>query len=254
MSKVKFLSGCQRSFLCELAVSLRPMVFSPADPAPPGFLYIIHRGVAVYQHKIINAGGCWGEDMILMSEHLKSRYSARALSYLEVYYATREELLSLAERFPPSHRRIRRYAVFLALRREIIKRARFVHNIHERELCGNRATTSATLDQKLKQATLVEEKVLLLQIAPPYHPFPSRSVPTPAIKWAHARGQAVTPLVTPLVAPLTALPVTPLVTPVVTPLTALPVIPPAAPGAYACGQLVGGRELGPAQSNPRVGH
>jgi len=124
MRKVTFLNGCQKAFLCELAVNLRPMVFAPGDPAPPGFLYLVHRGVCVYHQAIVGRGGFWGEDMILQSEHLRSKYSARALTFVEVFYMTREELTSIAGRFPPSYKAVRRYAVFLALRREMVLRAK----------------------------------------------------------------------------------------------------------------------------------
>ena len=45
------------------------------------------------------------------------------MNYLEVYYITRDELMQLAERYPTTYARIRRYAVFMALRREIIQLA-----------------------------------------------------------------------------------------------------------------------------------
>ena len=49
--------------------------------------------------------------------------SAKAMNFLEVYYITRDELMSLAERYPATYAKIRRFAVFMALKREIIRLA-----------------------------------------------------------------------------------------------------------------------------------
>ena len=62
----------------------------------------------------------WGEDMLLASTHLQRKWCARAMNYLEVHTLSRDQLLSLAENFPASAKRIRRAVVLLALRRHLM--------------------------------------------------------------------------------------------------------------------------------------
>ena len=75
-------------------MSLTGAVYVPGELPPPGFLYMIHRGTALFGGKIIMSGGCWGQDVILRSRRLR-RLSARALTYLEVFRIGREEILDL---------------------------------------------------------------------------------------------------------------------------------------------------------------
>ena len=82
-----------------------------------GFLYIVHRGIALYGGKVLTAGKVWGEDMILTSTTLQRKWSARAMNYLEVLMLSREELVMIADGFPLTARMIRRSALMLALRR-----------------------------------------------------------------------------------------------------------------------------------------
>ena len=65
----------------------------------------------------------WGEDIILSNAALRSKYAARAMTFLEVFMIGREELLDLAERFPVTLQIIRRSAFKLAFRREMARRA-----------------------------------------------------------------------------------------------------------------------------------
>ena len=41
-----------------------------------------------------------------------------------MYYITRDELMGLAERYPETHKRIRRFGVYMAIRRDIVLRAK----------------------------------------------------------------------------------------------------------------------------------
>jgi len=122
--RIPFLSGASRLFMVDLSLILHAMVFAPGDTPPIGYLYIVHRGVALYRAKIITKGRVWGEDTILHSNALKEAACARAMNYLEVYYITRHELMGLAERYPTTYTKIRRFAVFMALKRKIVLMAK----------------------------------------------------------------------------------------------------------------------------------
>lgn len=120
LSKIWFLRTAPKSFLAELSMALNAMVFPPGDQPKVGFLYIVHRGIAIYRAKLITKGRVFGEDMILSSPALRSNAQAKAMNYLEVYFTGRAELLFIARRYPRTAQSIRRAAVFLALRREVI--------------------------------------------------------------------------------------------------------------------------------------
>ena len=109
-----FLRAAPRAFLVDLAMELSAMVYAPGDIVQAGFLYIIHRGVALHRAKVMTKGGVIGVDIILANPHLQSHSEARAMNYLEVYLTTRDELVMIAERFPETLVTMRRFAAWLA--------------------------------------------------------------------------------------------------------------------------------------------
>lgn len=66
----------------------------------------------------------WGEDLILQTVALRHKATARAMNFLEAYYLSRDELLALSKRHPETAIAIRIHAMWLALRREIVRLAR----------------------------------------------------------------------------------------------------------------------------------
>merc|ERR1712096_271200 len=106
--------------MVQVALTLTAMVFAPGELAASGYMYIVHRGVALYFGRVVNAGKVWGEDMILNAAHLRYNIAARAMNYLEVYMIGRKALFEVAESFSTSHKHIRMCAAKLALRRDVI--------------------------------------------------------------------------------------------------------------------------------------
>lgn len=51
-----FLVGVEDAFMVQIALSLNAMVFAPGELAAAGYLYIVHRGVALYFGRVVNAG------------------------------------------------------------------------------------------------------------------------------------------------------------------------------------------------------
>jgi hypothetical protein len=120
---VWFLRMAEDSFMVQLSLQLTAAVFAPAELCPNGYMYIVHRGIALYGGKVLTSGKVWGEDMILQSVHLRSKYAARCMTYVEVYMISRDDLIALATRFPATLKLIRRSAFRLGFRREMIRRA-----------------------------------------------------------------------------------------------------------------------------------
>ncbi|KAL1525371.1 hypothetical protein AB1Y20_020231 [Prymnesium parvum] len=120
LERVSFLAGAPPQMLVSISLQLRPMLFAPGDLCPPGYLYLVQRGIVLYRGRLLSTGRSWGEDMVLSVAHLRKMYVARAMTYLEVHYITRLQLLDLAEEFPQVFKRIRWSAIWWALKRELI--------------------------------------------------------------------------------------------------------------------------------------
>ena len=142
LKHVWFLRAAEDKFMVQLSLELEAAVFAPAELCPNGHMYISHRGIALYGGKVMTTGKVWGEDIILNSAHLRSKYRARCMTYVEVYMISRDGLLSLAIKFPPTLKIIRRSAFRLAFRREMIRRAQ--NNIKKHNADAEIVTAEST--------------------------------------------------------------------------------------------------------------
>ena len=134
LESVKFLQDAPRAMSVQLSMALQPVIFPPGDIAPPSFLYIIHRGIALYRGQLLGERRVWGEDMVLESLKLRMLFTARAMNYVDVFFIGRETLFLIAEAFPEVLKRIRRFAFILALRRDVVLRASLMkYNMVARE-------------------------------------------------------------------------------------------------------------------------
>ena len=124
-------------FLVDFAKQVSAKVFCPGDWTPSGFLYIIHRGIALYKAGVLTRGKVFGEDFMLASEAIRDASSARAMNYLEVYVCSREDVLVLADRYPETWRKVRKLVLFRTMRKAIINKRTELLGILEqfRDLC-----------------------------------------------------------------------------------------------------------------------
>ena len=84
-------------------------------------MYLVHRGMALFLGRVLTTGSLWGEDVVLLhSTHLHRAFSASAMSYLEVFSIARARLAEVVRHFPVSARHLRKCAIRLALRREVV--------------------------------------------------------------------------------------------------------------------------------------
>lgn len=88
----------------------------------PGFLYVIHKGVALYGGRVLPSGKEFGHDCILRDQTL-CHAPARAMSYLEVYRLSRREIIEIARPFPVGAAKLRWAAVRLAFIRYMLKQS-----------------------------------------------------------------------------------------------------------------------------------
>ena len=64
-------------------------------------LHVVHAGCVLHGGKILKKGMVWGEDMLIASRHLRSRFTAKAITYLEAFYLTRDQLFQACSPPPP---------------------------------------------------------------------------------------------------------------------------------------------------------
>ena len=118
--KVSWLKGGFPPFLAEILLALRPAVFAPKETIDSSALHIMHTGIAIFDGRLLRAGSVWGEDMLLASPLLRQRHTARAITYLEVYFIHRDFVLQIALNYVDTWRKLQRKIHFMALRRYII--------------------------------------------------------------------------------------------------------------------------------------
>lgn len=124
LRNVWFLQTAANATLVEVALSLTPFLFTPAEHLPPEHLYIIHRGSALYRLKVHTSGSCWGEDIILSNRRLRDKESARALLYLQVFCMSPVDFQRILRLMPVEAARLRWVTIKFALKREILIEAR----------------------------------------------------------------------------------------------------------------------------------
>lgn len=126
LTRVTFLSEAPQAFMVKLALHLRPCVFAPGELCPSGVLYILLRGLGLFEGRLLGTGKVWGEDIILMSEHLRSAHNAVALTYIDVLTISKHEIDSISADFPETAKAIRWATIRLATRRAFVQQARLI--------------------------------------------------------------------------------------------------------------------------------
>ena len=119
LRRVGCFSLLPEEFVARVANTLRAYVFVPLEQVTPNFFYLVHSGIALYGGAVYNHGGHWGEDVLLLTRRLK-RYRGVAMTYLQVFRLSFDDLRSLAETDPFTNRLLRRYAIVLMLKRYLL--------------------------------------------------------------------------------------------------------------------------------------
>jgi hypothetical protein len=102
VKRVSFFRNAEPEFLVQISLCLSPLVFTPGELAVSGFLYIVHRGIALYGGRVLTSGKVWGEDCIIESSHLQKKWCAHALrSHTRTCTHARRQTRHCAVRPPP---------------------------------------------------------------------------------------------------------------------------------------------------------
>ena len=124
VDKVTWLRDEDPLFVTTVVLALKPAIFAPREEIKETALHIINSGIAIYGGRILRTAGVWGQDMLIAAPHLRTRISARAVTYLEVFFIHRDALLKLAMGFSDTWPRLQRKTRYLALQRYIVLVAR----------------------------------------------------------------------------------------------------------------------------------
>eukprot|EP00747_Dinoflagellata_sp_TGD_P125764 gnl/TRDRNA2_/TRDRNA2_174203_c7_seq1.p1 gnl/TRDRNA2_/TRDRNA2_174203_c7~~gnl/TRDRNA2_/TRDRNA2_174203_c7_seq1.p1 ORF type:complete len:408 (-),score=47.44 gnl/TRDRNA2_/TRDRNA2_174203_c7_seq1:57-1199(-) len=122
LQNVDYLQNVDSDVIVSLALHLGTMVFAPQEQIPIlRTLFIVQRGVAAKNGRVLTLGATWGEDMILNDESLLDRNWARSLGYLEVLTLSRQGLDTCTEKFPHFASRIRWSVIRLTFMRKLVR-------------------------------------------------------------------------------------------------------------------------------------
>ena len=111
----------------QLALRLRSSVLAPGELALLRKLYVIERGLVLHESFVLTTGKVWGTDEILLTDGLLKwgkASRARAMSFVELRELSRDDFMSVINKDHDACRLCRKLAVFVALRRYMIKLAR----------------------------------------------------------------------------------------------------------------------------------
>lgn len=157
ISKVSYFRHIRDECLSAIAVSLQASVYAPQEIVTGFKLHIVMRGVAGQQGRIITRGNVWGEDMILEARHLARVRPVRALTYLDVYALSREDLFDILEDYPATKKRIQRAALLMAL-------VRTASLIRKMEAKNNGPLDPLTVLESKQDSHAAEEKQSLVHM------------------------------------------------------------------------------------------
>lgn len=120
-----YFRDVSQNVIIELADEFKANLFSPNETVhSPDSASVILRGSCLKSGRLLTRGSCYGEDMILCSQHLKDTSSPVSLSFLEVMSIHRDDLMQACEKYPEFNRRLRKAQIKLAVWRSFLFLAR----------------------------------------------------------------------------------------------------------------------------------
>jgi len=154
---VWYLQAAPTVLKIELASQLRPLLLPQGEQAPPGFLYILERGTAIWCARVLRAPAVWGADILLQNEGLQLSFAALAMSYSFVWVLDAESLAKTFAEFPhatqPLERIRRRWAcrrvIVRAAERAVLAQGKQFHG-RLRPIYGHRSQYSAGLERSTR--------------------------------------------------------------------------------------------------------
>ena len=111
-----------------IAMAMANRTLAPGEVAPMRHLYVVSRGLVLFGGKVLSYGHSWGDDVILTDARYFLPFLARAMTYVDIKYLSREALLDIVVAFPASAIRLRKRQIQLAFRRHVIQESRAIRD------------------------------------------------------------------------------------------------------------------------------
>jgi len=120
---VPWISHMTRPCLVQLILVMENFLFVPRESLPETRMTaFVQRGLVMYGGKFLRKGDCWGIDMIVKGG-MRKRACGIAMSFVSTLGLSYHHLERVLDQFPEDAWNVKKHAVFLALRRRIVKLA-----------------------------------------------------------------------------------------------------------------------------------
>ena len=123
LDNVWYLTRAPTMIKIDLASKLRQRVIPQGEQSPPGFMYILQRGMALWCGRVFKSGRVWGEDILLANEAIQLNVSALAMTYCIVHVLSSQDIESIFEIFPATTERLKKIQIRWKARRIMLKAA-----------------------------------------------------------------------------------------------------------------------------------
>ena len=110
-----------RAFIAAVSLKFEPEAYIQREQLPQGHLYVLRKGLICRRMRFWTAGTVWGEDMILENVDLIDFAQATAVTYIDVFTLSRQNLEDASRMFPTPAARLYRVSRRMMVQRLVIR-------------------------------------------------------------------------------------------------------------------------------------
>lgn len=126
-NQINFFNACPKGFVVQITTGLKAHCFAEGEKiSTVSTMYILKKGLAAIEGRILTRGAVWGEDVILSGISYIRKHVVHCLSYVETLSITRSHLQQILDRHPEAKRVVKKSAVMLAMRRAVVRSAKLL--------------------------------------------------------------------------------------------------------------------------------
>ena len=122
LNGIYYFRGASADFVLQISLAIQTRCFAPREMVWQTHLNVVYTGLAAVRGVIKMRSQVWNEDFIVLNTALRRLDPACALTFLEVFQLERDLLFDLLDNptFGKERRKVRRAALFLAIRRWLV--------------------------------------------------------------------------------------------------------------------------------------
>ena len=122
LNGIYYFRGASADFVLQISLAIQTRCFAPREMVWQTHLNVVYTGLAAVRGVIKMRSQVWNEDFIVLNTALRRLDPACALTFLEVFQLERDLLFDLLDNptFAKERRKVRRAALFLAIRRWLV--------------------------------------------------------------------------------------------------------------------------------------